>query len=88
MAAPDAQIILLIPFGQYEASEIKEAVEKHRKENPADKKVAIIDLGSGLARNLDNKNGLMSGLHPNDRGHALIAAELIPQVLTILNSSK
>ncbi len=88
LAAPDAQIILLIPFGQYEASEIKEAVEKHRKENPADKKVAIIDLGSGLARNLDNKNGLMSGLHPNDRGHALIAAELIPQVLTILNSSK
>ena len=54
-AAPDAQIILLIPFGQYEATEIKAAAENHRKENPTDRKIAIIDLGPGLARNLEKK---------------------------------
>ncbi len=32
------------------------------------------------------KNGLMGGLHPNDRGHANFAAKIIPQVMTILDS--
>jgi lysophospholipase L1-like esterase len=33
------------------------------------------------------KNGLLGGLHPNDRGHALFAAEIIPQILNILRSA-
>ena len=28
----------------------------------------------------------MGGLHPNDRGHAIFAAKIIPQVMTILDS--
>jgi hypothetical protein len=34
------------------------------------------------------KNGVLGGLHPNDRGHALFAAKIIPQVLAILNGGK
>jgi hypothetical protein len=56
--------------------------------DPSATKIDIIDMGPGLARNLENKNGPMGGLHPNDRGHAMIAAELIPRILTIIDSSK
>jgi len=86
-SAPDAQIIVIIPFGQYYAKELKEAVAIHKKNHPAENKLAIIDLGSAVAKTLAAKNGLMGGLHPNDRGHALFAAQIIPQVMTILNSA-
>ena len=81
--APDAEIIVLIPFGQYYAKELKEAVEIHKKAHAADAKIAIIDLGPSVARTLAAKNGLMGGLHPNDRGHAIFAAKIIPQIMTI-----
>lgn len=87
-SAPDAQIILLIPFGQYFAPELKKAVNIHRANHPADGKVAVIDLGPGVAKALAVKNGLLGGLHPNDRGHALFAAQIIPQVMAILNASR
>ena len=86
-SAPGAQIILLIPFGQYYAKELKEAVAIHKKNNPTETKLAIIDLGPAVTKTLAAKNGLMGGLHPNDRGHALFAAKIIPQLMTILNSS-
>ena len=85
-SAPDAQIIVVIPFGQYYAKELKEAVAIHKKAHPADAKIAIIDLGPAVAKTLAAKNGLMGGLHPNDRGHAIFAARIIPQMLAILNS--
>ena len=85
-SARDAQIVVLIPFGQYYAKELKQAVEIHKKTHPADAKVAIIDLGPSVAKTLAAKNGLMGGLHPNDRGHATLAAKIIPQVMTILDS--
>ncbi len=86
-SAPEAQIIVIIPFGQYYAKELKEAVAIHKMTHPADAKVAIIDLGPAVARTLAAKSGLMGGLHPNDRGHALFAAKIIPQMMMILNSS-
>jgi len=86
-SAPDAQIILIIPFGQYYAKELKEAVAIHQKNHPTENKLAIIDLGPAVAKTLAAKNGLMGGLHPNDKGHALFAAKIIPQVMTILNSA-
>jgi len=85
-SAPDAEIILLIPFGQYYARELKEAVAIHKKSHPREHKIAIIDLGPAVAKTLAAKDGLLGGLHPNDRGHALFAAEIIPQMLTILNT--
>lgn len=84
-SAPEAQIILLIPFGQYFAPELRQAVGAHQKAHPADSKVAIIDLGPAVARTLGAKNGLMGDLHPNDKGYANFAAKIIPQVLAILN---
>jgi lysophospholipase L1-like esterase len=86
-SAPDAQIILIIPFGQYYAKELKEAVAIHQKNHPTETKLAIIDLGPAVAKTLAAKNGLMGGLHPNDRGHAIFAAKIIPQLMTILNSA-
>ena len=69
-SSPSAQIIVIIPFGQYFASELKKAVEIHKKAHPKDKKIAIIDLGQAVAATLAEKNHLMGGLHPNERGHA------------------
>lgn len=83
-SAPDAHIILIIPFGQYYAKELKQALAIHKQNHPADTKVSFIDLGPSVAKTLAAKNGLMGGLHPNDRGHALFAAKIIPQVITIL----
>ncbi|MEC5128599.1 SGNH/GDSL hydrolase family protein [Verrucomicrobiales bacterium BCK34] len=84
-SAPEAQIIILIPFGQYFATELKQAVASHRQTHPEDQKVAIIDLGPKVPRNLSGKSGIFGGLHPNDRGHANFAAKIIPQVLEILD---
>jgi len=83
-SAPDAEIILLIPFGQYYANELKDAVEIHKKAHQGDPKIAIIDLGPSVAKTLAAKNGIMGGLHPNDRGNANFAARIIPQVLKLL----
>jgi lysophospholipase L1-like esterase len=85
-SAPDAQLIVLIPFGQYYAKELKQAVEIHKKSHQDDARIAVIDLGPSVARTLAAKNGLLGGLHPNDRGHAIFAAKIIPQVITILES--
>ena len=84
-SAPDAQIVLLIPFGQYKAAELKKAVEMHQKNHPDDSKIALIDLGPAVAKTLAAKNGLMGGLHPNDRGHANFAAKIIPQLVKLLS---
>ena len=83
-SAPNAQIIILIPFGQYFARELKDAVDARKKARPADAKIAIIDLGPEVAKNLEVPNGLMGGLHPNDRGHANFAAAIIPQMMKLL----
>ena len=86
-SAPDAEIVVLIPFGQYKAKELKEAVALHKQNHPEETKMDIIDLGPEVARTLSGKNGVMGGLHPNDKGHALFAAKIIPQLMTILAKS-
>jgi lysophospholipase L1-like esterase len=85
-AAPKAKIVFMVPFGQYFAKEIREAVEAYNSGHHEDGQVFTLDLGVGVARNLAEKKGLMGGLHPNDRGHANLAAEIIPQIITILKS--
>ena len=84
-SAPDAHIIVIIPFGQFYARELKGAVEVHKKNHPGDNKIAIIDMGPAVAKTLAAKKGLMGGLHPNDKGHAFFAAKIIPQMMRILN---
>ena len=87
-SAPAAKIVIIIPFGQYYAAELKDAVQIHRKNHSADKSVYIIDLGPGAAKGLAVKNSVMGGLHPNDRGHAMFAAQIIPQIMEILAEGK
>lgn len=84
-SAPAAKIVVIIPFGQYFAAELKDAVAIHRQSHPADTAVYIIDLGPQAANALKGKNGVMGGLHPNDRGHAMFAAQIIPRVMQILS---
>jgi len=83
-SAPNAKIVVIIPFGQYYAAELKDAVAIHRQNHPSDKSVYIIDLGPEAARGLAVKNSVMGGLHPNDRGHALFAAKIIPRLMEII----
>jgi len=83
-SAPQAQIVVLVPFGQYYAKELKTAVAARQKDTPSDPRIALIDLGRGVAKNLGQKDGPMGGLHPNDRGHASFAASIIPQLIRLL----
>jgi len=83
-AAPNAKIIVLIPFGQYEAALLKNAVEKLHHASPPDTRISVIDLGPDVAKTLEAKDGLMGGLHPNDLGHAHFAAKIIPQMMKTL----
>ena len=83
-SAPLAQITVIIPFGQYNAKELYQAVAAHRQTHPTDIRINIIDLGPSVAKTLNAPDGLMGGLHPNDKGHALFAAKIIPQLLLTL----
>jgi lysophospholipase L1-like esterase len=83
-SAPDAQIVILIPFGQFYAAELKKGVGIHQQNHQVDKKVAIIDLGAEVAKSLTGKARVMGDLHPNDRGHANFAAKIIPQLMRIM----
>ena len=83
-SAPKAQIVVLIPFGQYYAKELREAVLAQQYATLPDQRIALIDLGPGVARSIAGNGGLLGGLHPNDRGHANFAAAIIPQLVRLL----
>jgi len=83
-SAPEARIVMLVPFGQYFVKEIKAAVATHQQNHPGDTKVSVIDLGRGVAKTLAAPKNLLGGLHPNDLGHANFAAQIIPQVMSLL----
>ena len=87
-SAPNARIIVLIPFGQYLSTMLNEAVEIRKKVKPIDSKISIIDLGPNVARSLTPKERVFGDLHPNDRGAANFIAMLIPQVISILNKKE
>lgn len=84
-AAPGAHLFVLVPFGQYKAAELHAAVDAYRAAHPGDRKVAVIDLGPDAARALSPKNGYWGGLHPNPRGDATFAAQIIAQVVAALD---
>lgn len=79
-AAPDAEIFVLIPFGQYKAEELRTAVDSFREARPDDDKITIIDLGPDSARALKVKDGYWGGLHPNPRAHATFAAKVLARI--------
>jgi lysophospholipase L1-like esterase len=83
-AAPNAQIVVLIPFGQYYAKDLKDAVAARQTAAEPDRRIAVIDLGLSTARNIAGNGDVFGGLHPNDRGHANFAAAIIPQIVRLL----
>ena len=86
-AAPRANIALLVPFGQFYGAEIKGVIDAYCASHPDDHKVSVIDLGIPLSKTLGEGNSLFGNLHPNDRGHANIAAMLVPQIMARLDAS-
>ena len=84
-AAPDAHLFLIIPFGQYKAAELRQTVAAYLAAHPGERKVTLVDLGPDTARALTPKKGYWGDLHPNPRGHATFAAQLIAQIVTELN---
>ncbi len=75
-AAPQAEIFVIVPFGQYAVTELKASVSKLSSA----RKIHLIDLGPAAAKSLA-ANGYWSGLHPNMRGHATFAAQILAQVI-------
>ncbi len=87
-AAPFAHIFFIVPFGQYKAEAIASTVHAYLTEHPEERRLSIIDLGPDVATALTPKNGYWGGLHPNPRGHAIFAAQIIARVLTTMNNAE
>lgn len=84
-AAPSANIFILIPFGQYKAAELYQAVTAFKKARPDERRLTVIDLGQDAARALTVKKGYWGGLHPNPRAHATFAAKIVAQLMATLS---
>ena len=82
-AAPAAHLVLIIPFGQYRARELRRAVADFVSAHPEDKKVSVIDLGQEAANAL-KVSGYWGGLHPNPRAHATFAAQITAKLISLL----
>lgn len=74
-AAPKAAIFVIIPFGQYVATELKTAVAETNRAG----KISIIDLGPAVAKGLTTDT-YWGGIHPSMRAHATLAAQILAQV--------
>jgi lysophospholipase L1-like esterase len=85
-AAPAAQILVMIPFEQFEVPQLKAGVLAYRRAHPQDRKVSLIDFGRSAGRSLDD-NGYWGGVHPNLRGHAVFAARIVAEILVTLPSN-
>lgn len=81
-AAPRAKIVVLIPFGQFGAKDLKAAVQE--RITNGDTNIALIDLGPEIARALSSPGKPFGDLHPNAAGHAWCASLIIPRLFTIL----
>jgi hypothetical protein len=86
-AAPDAAIFLIVPFGQYEIQQLKNGLATYQAQHADDRKIFLIDLGQPVANALA-ANGYWSGLHPNMRGHAVFAAQILTQIQEDLQSAR
>ncbi len=79
-AAPAAKIYVIVPFEQFSADSIKGAVKRYQTVHDHDKAVRLIDLGTTPATMLRGE-GFYGAVHPNMRGHAAFAAQLLVSIL-------
>lgn len=82
-AAPAAHLFVAIPFNGSKRSAITAAVT-----GSADARTHLLDLGAAVQPTVSS-NGINTNdaLHPNARGHAALAALLLPQIQPFLTSS-
>jgi len=80
-AAPSAKIYLIVPFEQFSAEPIKAAFAKYKAANSNDVDVNLIDLGLEPALSL-RFGGFYGEIHPNMRGHAVFATQLLAAILS------
>ncbi len=97
-AAPNAEILLLMPFsleyaGKYSPSYVSaliQGVAVYQAAHPADAKVRLIDLGLGVATTLQTSGTSFintDSIHPNVGGHALVAPMVAEQAISALTPS-
>jgi hypothetical protein len=84
-AAPKARLFVIVPFGQFKATEIHTAVSAYQTAHPEEDRMAVIDLGPTVANALA-ANGYWGGLHPNARAHATLAARILAHVIPKLSA--
>jgi hypothetical protein len=79
-AAPSAKIYLIVPFEQFSAEPVKAAFAKYKAANAQDNDTILIDLGNEPALSL-RTGGFYGDIHPNMRGHAVFATQLLAAIL-------
>lgn len=80
-AAPNAWLLMTVPFGLYYnssyatyVSSIKTAFNNYLSANPTDTKAALLDLGNTFSNVINNSGFIGSDhVHPTERGYAVIA---------------
>jgi lysophospholipase L1-like esterase len=95
-AAPQAKIIICIPFGLGNAriypggvqyiQAIKDAVYQFKQSHPSGKNAEILDLGKDVANALASP-AYGGSVHPNAAGHAFIASNLLPLLMMELKGT-
>jgi hypothetical protein len=76
IAAPNAKLVLMIPFEQFSAPTIKKAFAAYQTRHSTDHATYLIDLGPEAESALRGE-GYYGGVHPNMRGHAVFAARIL-----------
>ncbi|HEY8750837.1 MAG TPA: SGNH/GDSL hydrolase family protein, partial [Tepidisphaeraceae bacterium] len=81
-AGPSAHIFLTIPFGGFKRTPITSAFNAQ-----SDPKTHLLDLGTPIQSTLAT-GGLYTNdaLHPNTRGHATLAAQLLTQIHPLITT--
>lgn len=72
-------INFIIPFGQYNATNLTNGYNDYVAAHPLDLAITKIDLGSAGATIVTNNS--YDAVHPNTAGHALLEAALLPFVI-------
>jgi lysophospholipase L1-like esterase len=82
-AGPTTHIFLTIPFAGYKRSPITSAFNSQ-----SDPKLHLLDLGPDVASTLSSSGiNTNDSLHPNTRGHATFASNLLSQITPLISST-
>jgi hypothetical protein len=93
-AAPDAWIVVYVPFNLYSPTIyprgvqviniLKTSVDQYKLAHPRDKRTVLVDYGPEFSQTVVTAGG--GDIHPNLKGHELIAAHTTATVVEILSN--